>query len=82
MAIFFRENIDDLLCIACLKPVLVDVNRPSGLRKSSSGPRHGVARQDLNWGKISRFALRKPIGDALQLDRRLAWLQPQGINAC
>ena len=82
MAIFFRQDIDDFLCIACLKPVLVDVNRPSRLRKSSSGPRHGAARQQLNRRKISRFAPREPIGDALQLLCRLAWLQPQCVNAC
>ncbi|QNJ01505.1 transcriptional regulator/ AraC family protein [Synechococcus sp. A15-62] len=38
--------------------------------------------QDLNGGKVSCLTGREPIGDALQLVGRLAWLQPQCINAC
>ena len=82
MPIFFRYEPQDVFLITGLNPVLVDVNRLSRLRKSSSSFRHGAARQDLNGGKVSCLTLREPIGDALQLLCRLAWLQPQCFNAC
>ena len=46
------------------------------------GTCHGAARQHLNRWKIARITFRESIADAVQLVRRWAWLQPQGIYAC
>ena len=79
---FFVQNRNGLSIARAFQPIGVEINRVVAAGIGAGCPRHGAARHDLNGGKISCLTLREPIGDALQLGRRLAWLQPQCINAC
>ena len=76
VAEFFIQNGNNLSTARASEPIGVEINRVIAAGIGAGCPRHGAARQHLNGGKIPRITLCEPIGNAVQLVRRFAWLQP------